>query len=67
MLLHFAKQYVKIQTLCFAKYFGQPLKTVGVHCFFTLSFESLTQVSNTKSDNQNGYRFLWRAVRDSNP
>ena len=31
--LHFAKQDSLTQTFCFAKYFGQPLKTVGVHCF----------------------------------
>ena len=51
MLLHFAKQYVKIQTLCFAIYFGQPLKICGAtHIFLTFLFKSPSQSFGARRD-----------------
>ena len=62
MLLHFAKQYTKIQTLCFAKYFGQPLKICGAtHIFLTLLFKSPSQSFDTRKKNtKQGVLISWR-------
>ena len=54
--------------LCFAKAFGQPLKTTHRVVFLTLSFKSLLLII----EKQNGQasllvRFVWRRNRDLNP
>ena len=56
------------QFLCFAKAFGQPLKTTHCVVFLTLSFESLL-LSTEKQNEQakNACPFCWRRKRDSNP
>ena len=56
------------QFLCFAKAFGQPLKTTHRVVFLTLSFESLL-LSTEKQNEQakNACSFCWRRKRDSNP
>ena len=54
--------------LCFAKAFGQPLKTTHRVVFFTLSFKSLL-LSIEKQNGQASLlvRFVWRRNRDLNP
>ncbi len=54
--------------LCFAKAFGQPLKTTHRVVFLTLSFKSLL-LSIEKQNGQASLlvRFVWRRNRDLNP
>ena len=54
--------------LCFAKAFGQPLKTTRCVVFLTLSFKSLL-LSIEKQNGQASLlvRFVWRRNRDLNP
>lgn len=54
--------------LCFAKVFGQPLKTTHRVVFLTLSFKSLL-LSIEKQNGQASLlvRFVWRRNRDLNP
>ena len=56
------------QFLCFAKAFGQPLKTTHRVVFLKLSFEALL-LSTEKQNGQakNACPFCWRRKRDSNP
>ena len=56
------------QFLCFAKAFGQPLKTTHCVVFLTLSFESLLLSSEKQNEQaKNACPFCWRRKRDSNP
>ena len=56
------------QSLCFAKYFGQPLKTVGVHCFPSALVQIPTSCYNAKKASTFcACFFAWWRCGDLNP